>query len=1226
MPVRGTCLMNDTPLKEALFDIVEFTAYERLKAGKNASLSSVYSDIRKAGVEVDLATIGEIYQNVTPRTDANFDSDIDIEDYVGRTFNDAINNLIPAGEDQEGLAITGESQISEQKPERAVVEFLLKALYMDVAEDQRTTSVMKQMQNALWKGMQRKLGKLSGKTAVKQDMKSLIEQSLNWDQMGIADVNGRLNSISDLFGAMKEELAKAVDDIRSASDPAIVDRLNEYVKNLENATYNLMFTDKGAKQVRNEALMNAGFGKQLSNGKMILDWNKLAAGIGSVADIRSNVDKAFLDAGYSQAVTDRLKDTLEQEFYDLRTDIIERQQNKTDQFARSGEKTVMEDAGLKQMLAGKTMSEWIKDQQVETVEQLEQKAYAALANTKYIPAVKTKIVDRLTKFFNDNYAKVNEQEAKRAIKDIVGDRPVVDWIKENGIQNQQDLYDALDNALAGRDIQQRNIDEIKSEFKRILDINNKAETELKNRENRSNAEYRPKKSDLRRLVELYHLGVFGSSHDQLLYDLIGVDSLKQADLRDIEMLAAAASDLSRRVNDVNGYNLTSDAFVARRMQFIQRQIDSIVERNISNKSRLLKVMRAVANYVDLMLTGLLALPITMVQNIFSGARAVLTGVRFNSSKETVVEDNGQFYIETPFGRSKAYATREDAQNDVIDFTGKTKQSFDTYWSMLKEVTATGQAYGEEIGSFATRELFANTLRWKWGEGLLGKGTTIKDKVKSVLFALSLPSRIGLLAFDSANKISLTNKTFYNMIFNSLVARGMQKDEAAQYMNEMLYGQKFKEAKDLARKIIDQNNSLLTPAFRSSSSEAEVTNLANDIVKANLNLEGSIVDTNVLEAALKGSYHVAGLGLGHEPNNPLSRAVKTLRDNMKQQESKLIQEKDWGNLAAHRTKSLVLNGFVLRFIGGATNWLLLRAKEGLGLGILTGAGTLALSKEIDYSNQESLQRQMRQREKARNDIARGIIGLSYTALAYTIGYAVLGGSDDDDEMKLKRLQAKKEKSDNDKKKIEELKLKTSIFRTIKQDIGKDRWFRNMAPDLMLIHYYSDTNEDLLSGTLNYVDRTYNGNDKFSAAQKIKDAITQYKRGDKEGAEGTVMSILGDRFSVPFWRASKEYYRVVTNPFRGDKIPPARYEPATTWDEGLFGGGLLQDLGLYKRDARITMIPGVGPKSYEKFKALKIEKMSDLKDGWWNKEYQGQSILDADEKAKAKKFYQEYKKTK
>lgn len=1245
MPVKGTCLLKDTQLKEALFDVIELNAYDRLKSGKGASLESIYGDLRKAGVEVDLPTVGEIYRAVLPRDDAAFTSDTDIDDFVLRTWNNAINNLIPAEESEsDELTRGGQEQIGAQKPEAKVVEFLLNALYMDVAIDERTKSDMKVLQDALWKGMQRKLGKLSSTKPTQKTMEELIDESLAWEELGIRDLDGRLNSISDLFNSMRNELAKAGEQVRFLSSPDIIDRYNEYVRNLENATYNLMFTSKAALQIRNDALKKAGFGKNV-NGRQVLDWNKLAAYTGSVADLRAHAHDAFTAAGYSQDVVERLKDTLEQEFYDLRADIVEKQQDQKDRFAKEGKKLVLEDAGLNQLLAGKTMAEWIKDQQIESIEDLEKKVNDALSKTNYIPAVKQRIQQRLTKFFSDNYAKVTEKEAKDAIKGIIGDKTIIEWTKQNGIQNQDELYEVLDKELQGRNISQKNKFLIKSEFDRILAIDQRAERELAGREKQREKEYSPKKSDLQRLVELYHLGIFKNSHDKLLYDILGVDDLQQEDIADLENLSSAASDLARRVVDVNGYNLTNDQFVARRLQYIQRHIQSVIDRNVKNKTKLSRILKHVANFMDLMLTGLLAGPVTMLQNMFSGIKSVLTGVRFNSTKEKVVKQGDQYFLQTAFGTTGPFATRKEAKANMIDLTGKTKQSAELYWAMINDVAKTGQSYGEEIGSFAARELFSNTLQWKWGKGLLGKGTTLKDKAKSVLFAYTLPARIGLLAFDSANKASLTNKTFYNMIYESLVKRGMgeikdtskmtdrEKSEylkgvrqrAAQFMNETLYGQSWEDAKSKARKILEQNNSLLDPKFRSKITNAEVITLANDIVKANLNVQGEIVGSDVLEAALKGSYHVAGLGLGHEPNNPLSRAIKDLRDRWKQQEDKFIKNKDWNNLVAHRMKNLLVNGFMIRFMGGATNWLVLRAKEGLGIGLFTGAHGLKLNGDIDYANKATLQHQMREREAARNDIARAFVGLSYTAMSYAIGAAIASGAGDDDDEReeLARLEKKKQKTQRDYERIDELKQRSSIYAKIKSNSGNDRLFRAMAPDIMLVHYYSDS-DGLLPGAIKYVDRTYFGNDKFSVSSKIKEAGVLYVQGDESAAIGSLTSIVGDRIQVPFWRASKEYYRVVTNAFTGDKIPPPKYQPATTWDEGLFGGGTLQDLGIYKRNSKITLVPGVGMKSYEKYKQLGIEKMSDLEDGWWNKRYKGEFILAADDRAKAKKFWNDYNK--
>lgn len=1040
MPVKGTCLLFDTPLKEALFDVVEFMAYDRLSKGKGASLAAIFSELRNAGVEVDLPTVGEIYNNVLPRDDANFDSEMEIDDYVGRTYAESIDRLAHLEK------LVGEQTIDEMSPETAVANFIVKALSSSLQVDERTKSDMKKLQDALRTGVQRHLGKLGKKVRPEMTSEEIISEALGWDQIGITDLSGRLNSMSDLFTAMKAELSKASDAV-SKSDPAIIEKYDQYVKDLENKAYTVLFRTKDALQVRNDAMKAAGFGKKLSNGKTILDWNKMAGEIGSVSDIRTIVEKVFADAGYSPDVVERLKDSLQDEFVDLRAEIID-----------------------------------------------------------------------------------------------------------------------------------------------------KSKKELERREKSSDRPYQAQKTDLKRLIELYHLNVFDGTHDQLLYDTIGVNDLQQEDLYDIQQLTKVAADLSRMVarpTDQGGYGLFNDVFASREFQRIQRHIDSIINRNRNNRTVLLKVLSWIKNYLDVMLSGLLSMPTTLAQNILSGAQAVWTGTRLAYSE---------------------------------GWTDRTKQAFGIYGAMLKHVGSTGQAYGEEIGSFATQELFTNSLKWNWTDG------SFTDKAKSVLYAATTPIRIGLLAFDSANKAALTNKVFYNAIFNSLISdKGYSRKDASDFMNVMLYGQSFEDAKKMAKDIIDKNNAMLDPKFRSKASDAEITTLANDIVKANLN-NNEAIRNEVLEAALKSSYHVAGLGLGHEPNNPLSKGIKSIRDWSKRRQDQLASDKQWDKLAAQRFIDLFVNGFMIRFAGGATNWLVLRLKGGLGLGLLTGGLKMAFgSEKIRWDSPSNLREDIKNREDARNDIARALVGAANTAVAYLIGYLLTGGDgDEEDKKRLASLKEKKNKTDKDREEILRLENLTSVYVAIKNNVANKRAFKATAPDLMLIDYYTENSNDkkLISGLLSYASNTYAGDDKFSWAGKMVTAGVMLKRGNRDEAMGVLSSIAGDQFAVPLWRSYREYYRLTTNTYKlatgQPTTPAAGYVPPTDWMSGLFGGGALEELGAYKRDAKIIALQGVGPSSFERFKKKGISNMSDLKGEWWKMKDGDGRILNAENAFEAKKHYEKIKK--
>ena len=69
------CLVKNTTLRNDLNDLVEYIAYERVAKNMDAGLQSIYNDIRSNGIEVDLQTVGFIYNDVLPKSYAQFDSD-----------------------------------------------------------------------------------------------------------------------------------------------------------------------------------------------------------------------------------------------------------------------------------------------------------------------------------------------------------------------------------------------------------------------------------------------------------------------------------------------------------------------------------------------------------------------------------------------------------------------------------------------------------------------------------------------------------------------------------------------------------------------------------------------------------------------------------------------------------------------------------------------------------------------------------------------------------------------------------------------------------------------------------------------------------------------------------------------------------------------------------------------------------------------------------------------
>lgn len=1185
MPLKASCLMYDTELYNSLKGVVEYTGYKRISKGLDANIGSIYNEIRKAGIEVDLQTVGYLYNEVLPKEFKQINSDEQVNEYVLKNYKDAISRAVKL-EDKEGV-----QQIGQDAPEQHVVNGLLNMFTNANTSDNRTKSDMLTMQNALWKGIQRKLNLPDNqKPKTQEQWKDTINKALGYEELGIRDVNGKLNGISSLFQAMQEQLKEAGKELIRKGDYADVARWYDMVDALESEAYSLLFSKGEAKEVLQGIMKDAGFAKTLKNGKTILDWNKLSGEIGNVQQIRNNVQRVLEDNGFNADVIEGIKNSLVNEFEDLQAESIQRQLDNTQKMAAEITPEII-DKSINKILNGVPLNEWIKNGNIETLQQIREAAKKILVDSTYTSQLKVAIVNKIADFFENKYAKLNTIEAQRVVDNIVGDKGVLDWIKKNGINNRSELALKLNDLLSGRNLSDSQKQNIRSEFQRILDLDNKAEKDLKNRDKAIDREV-ALKTDLKRLAELNNLGIFQSSHDRLLHNLIGVSDLQQQDIADLKELAQAASDLYRHIDK----NYGNDIYGSSALQSLQRSIDSIISRNINNKTRLNKIISGIKNFFDVYLTGLLIAPFTILENFYSGVKEIVA----------------------PLVSGKRGLSQED---------------LNVWWNVLKDVSVRGQSFGEEVGSFAPRELYSNTLKFKW------KDATPKEKAESVLHVLMMPARVGLLGLDSANKVSITNKTFHNAIYQALTQKGMTPEQATKTMNEALHGQSFEQAKEAAKSMLEKTNETLSDKFKIPVNNATVTRLANDLVKANLNTNG-LIDNDLIEAALKSSYHVAGLGLGHEPNNPVSKAVKTLRNNQAKNEQRLIKEKKWDELAIERAKNTAINVFGIKFLGGASNWIYLRLQSGFGLGIATGL-IGAWNKDIDFKDKDTLERSIKDIQNARNKIGRGVTGISVTAMAYLLQFLL--SKDDDSEEKRKRLAQLKELEKNNyltnyqknnlttQQKLDikgrlsaeqkQLEQGMNVYLRIKSNYEGSKLFKKVAPDVMLVQYYLNTDKNALTAALDYAQNQAGLGNQYSTSSKIQDAGELAYKGDSEAAQGQLASIAGDSFGVPLWRGYKEWGRLAE--WIGGEDISSNYKQPTEFTEGLWGGGMLEDLGFYKRDSKITNLPGIGGSSYEKFKSKGIETMSDLKKNpdWFNEKYKNEEgntvyILDATARKKAK----------
>ena len=1202
------CVFRNTDVYNEIKDAVAFLADSLLAEEKSPHLGSIYYFLRKSGVEVDLQTVGHAYKEVLPRNDRNYMTDEEVDEYTLRNYDQAVKRA------SKSRDVEINKELGDDKTELDVVIGLLNMFAKTNVNVTETKTIHAQMREALWKAMQKQLNlPMNRRPTTSKEWRDLLNQALGYDALGIEDVSGRVNSMADLFDAMQEELERAYRDLGDNADPMIMARWEQAVNTLRRAAYSLIFSKPEARNMVMGLMKEAGYTKQLATGREVLDWTKLAGDIGTVDDVRDIVERVVRTAGYDQRVVEAVKEALVEEFNELRTEVITKQIEQEERIAREGTKYTQDEAGLSQALGTQSVAEWIRTENIENLEQLEQAANTILAGKKYLPAVRAQIIQRLKDFYTRNYAKIANREAKEAVRDILGGMSALEWIKANGIQTQSELYDTLAKSLRDRGLSDEAFAEIIKEFNRILDLDNRAEKELQRREDAIGRNAQAK-TDIRRLAELYNLGLFDTAdHRVLLHRLLGVEGTTAQDLDDIAQIARAASELAKWVDK----NLGDDVFATRQYQYLQRHIDRLVARNINNKTGLLKILGVIRAFFDLMLSGLLAGPFTIIENIWSGIKA--------------------------------------GWGSMITGPGKvSKEDREIFWNMLYDVAASGQPYGEEVGQFAPRELFSNMLEFKWKDG------TPAEKALSLLYLLHLPGRIGLLAFDSANKVYATNMHFKHAIFQALRQAGMDDVTINNFMNHALNGQAFEAAKDQAEEILNQVNANLPPKFRREVTPKAIISLANDVVKANLNAN-QVIPIEVIREAAKGAYHVAGYGLGHEPNNYLSKAIAGIRKDWRQREEEFIRRKDWNALATHRMVTMFINSVVIKFLGGATNWMYLRFQEA-GLGLVTGFVGGRPNRNInDFSNREEIRAAIRERQLARHQIGRAIVGISM-GLMSTMLMALLYASDEEDEVlisewqkKIQDLQKKRgqalqqalidagvegvtKENVTEKKAVlisqwkEELaaaQYKINPYMKIKSSWMLKRGFLKVAPDALLIKYYMNTEPNNLTAALKYAQQTTGMGSPYSADEKFEGAMKMARAGDMDGANGALGNIIGSSFQVPMYRAYKDWGKLTQ--WVAGKDVQSDYRDPTSFTEGLLGGGMLEDIGVYTPKISITVLDGIGVVSRERFREHGINTLGDLQRNpeWWKLTYIDDNgterpILGPADQVQAKQHFEQYNK--
>lgn len=318
------CLIKDTQIVEDIKDILRTAATLEIAEGRTFSLPKAYSLMRDAQIEVDLESVGHVYENTFDLTDGNFTAQGDVNAIVGASFKETLDNLVAM-----------EPSVSNQttgilSPAAQVAKGMATAFRNANVTDIRTHSMILKMQKALDKAARRIVNKsdLPDKAKTGLGFEDVLRTALDLENRGFTTLSNTFNHLGDVWIEFQKEI-DAYRKAMKASDAseAEIASFEKYTQTLMDKGYELMLSSREAQDTVKGALIEAGFGREITQKgvvRQILDWKKLANIGGDLGVMRENVSRVLSDKGFNQSEIDRINQTLENEYISLKASVIEK--------------------------------------------------------------------------------------------------------------------------------------------------------------------------------------------------------------------------------------------------------------------------------------------------------------------------------------------------------------------------------------------------------------------------------------------------------------------------------------------------------------------------------------------------------------------------------------------------------------------------------------------------------------------------------------------------------------------------------------------------------------------------------------------------------------------------------------------------------------------------------------------------------------------------------------
>lgn len=784
---------------------------------------------------------------------------------------------------------------------------------------------------------------------------------------------------------------------------------------------------------------------------------------------------------------------------------------------------------------------------------------------------------------------LSQKEAKKVIIDALIDKGFaktkkdgtkdIDWDKvSNGTGMPHFIRDNVSEALSEKGFTDEQIARInKSLVKEYNDITafvieraqqkieeqnkRKSESAQKELDRRNKVSRRQQSIDAKRMARLYNLGFFEltpRTYENLLNKMVGMSDVDQKTFDQLKVFGQALSTLyAAKITNANGEEVDAPEFIYRdAINAINERIGSILRQNQNSNSKLLLIARVFDNYIS------------------AGMRMVLTG-----AKNMIVQNPLSGFVASKTSDLYIFLTEK---SDTAELRAQRKNFGKAVFNDI--VNNRGEHYGDVSSTFYARSGLDH-LKNKIDDALTG-GVGKRSEFLQRFLSFNT-GKMMLDGVDSRFKANITQKYLINNIYKILTAASnpnkMSKEDATNFIAENLLGIKYEQAVKQAEQLVETVNSGEAGKILSNQ-PAFIVRLANDIVKANLvaTPAGSntpAISIEQLEAAYEAAYKAAGRDLGHVANNIVSKGVNAVGGEMSTYIEAAVKNKEYNHAAIMTIAQSLYRNLLNPFVGGATNWVMLKAEKN-GLGVIAG-GVQSLVRKlegktvntIDLSDPKDvaeLEKVLYRETVEQMKLARGTAGAITSALLFFAAKAAIYAYYD---------------ADDDKEKEEALK-KYAEWK--KQNFIVSKYLDEFTSEYLLVQLAAQNDE--LGKYFTKVASLDNPN---SPTAKISQAVKLYETGDVAESRGKLGEVAGAVVNLPVpWR----FYRdiVDVSAWSVGKYRPDEYIKSRSFIHGVLRNGLFYDIGMkYTPKYELSSLPGVSGKTVERLSAEGINNMNDLK---------------------------------